>query len=214
MDILPDNIRNWYLKLIQPIISFFTSKRLNPNHFTTMGLIVSIVAGYFYGSGMFRIGGIVYLLSGTMDIIDGKIARSSGQVTKFGAVYDSTLDRYSEMFILFGIIFHYSHISGPFLGSLDLAFITAVVTAAALGGSIMVSYVRARAEGLDLECKVGIMQRPERIVYLGLSSMIHEYAMIFVLIIIAILSNFTAIQRLLHVRKQSEAEKKASEKQL
>ena len=183
MDILPENVRNWYLKLIQPIIHFFTSKRLNPNYFTSMGFIVSIVAGYFYGSGMFRIGGMVYLLSGTMDIIDGKIARSSGQVTKFGAVYDSTLDRYAEMFVLFGIIFHYSHVTGPFWGNLDLAFITAVTTAVALGGSIMVSYVRARAEGLNLECSIGIMQRPERIVYLGLSSIIHEYAMIFVLII-------------------------------
>lgn len=205
MNILPEWIRNWYLALIQPVIRVFIKYRLNPNWFTTLSLIISAIAAYYFASGAHRIGGALYLLSGTFDIIDGKVARSSGRVTKFGAIYDSTLDRYSEMLVLFGIIFYYVRTPIESWMGVDMATVGAVSAAIALGGSIMVSYIRARAEGLGMECKVGMMQRPERIVYLGFGAIFHEKIMLAVLILIAIFSNFTAIQRLIHVRTQSRA---------
>jgi len=205
MNILPDWVRNWYIGLIQPIIKLFIKYKLNPNWFTTLGLIISAIAAYFFGSGDHRIAGALFLLAGTFDIIDGKVARASGRVTKFGAIYDSTLDRYAEMLVLFGMVFYYSRLTTFYLGKIDLALVGGVSAAVALGGSIMVSYVRARAEGLGMECKVGFMQRPERIVYMGFGAIFHEYVLLAVLIFIAIGSNFTAIQRLVHVRKQSIA---------
>lgn len=203
MNVLPDWIRNWYINLIQPAINFLLKYRLNPNWFTTFGLILSAVSAYYFAIGSHRIAGFIYLLAGTFDIIDGKVARSSGRVTKFGAVYDSTLDRYAEMLVLFGLVFYYSHLDSLIALDFDWSIIGAVAAAVTLGGSIMVSYVRARAEGLGLECKVGIMQRPERVVYLGFGAIVHEYTLLLALVLIAILSNATAIQRLIHVRKQA-----------
>jgi len=203
MDILPASIQKWYINLIQPIIRLFIKYRLNPNWFTTLGLIVSSIAAYFFGAGHQHIGGALFLLAGTFDIIDGKVARASGRVTKFGAIYDSTLDRYAEMLVLFGIVYYYSRLSSFYLWGIDLALVGGVSAAVALGGSIMVSYVRARAEGVGLECKVGIMQRPERVVYLGFGAIFSKYTLIAALIFIAIFSNLTAIQRLIHVRRQS-----------
>ena len=205
MDILPGWARNWYLKLIQPPINLLLKYQLNPNWFTTFGLIVSAVAAYFFAIGSHRIGGIIYLLAGTFDIVDGKIARASGRATKFGAVYDSTLDRYAEMLVLFGIVFYYFHLESLVIFGFDWAIVGAAAAAVALGGSIMVSYVRARAEGLGLKCSVGVMQRPERVVYLGFGAILHEYTLLLALVLIAILSNATAIQRLFHVRKQTLA---------
>jgi CDP-diacylglycerol--glycerol-3-phosphate 3-phosphatidyltransferase len=203
MNILPDWARKWYLGLIQPVINLFIKRKLNPNWLTTLGLIISIIAAYFFALGHHRIGGAIFLLAGTLDIIDGKVARASNRVTKFGALYDSTLDRYAEMFVLFGIVYYYAHSTNFYLGQFDLSLPGAVTAAIALGGSLMVSYIRARAEGLGLTCSVGLMQRPERIVYLSFSAIFHRYALFIVLILIAILSNFTAIQRLFHVWKQT-----------
>lgn len=203
MYILPEWIRKWYLQLMQPLTRMFIKYHLNPNWFTTLGLIISAGAAYYFGIGQHRIGGVIYLLAGTFDIIDGLVARASGRVTKFGAIYDSTLDRYSEMLVIFGLVFYYFRIDPFFLWDIDLALLGGVTAAVALGGSIMVSYVRARAEALGLECKVGIMQRPERVVYLGFGAIFHQYALLAALVLIALLSNFTAIQRLLHVRKQA-----------
>lgn len=210
MNILPNWIRNWYLGLIQPLINLFIERKLNPNWFTTLGLIISIIAAYFFALGHHRIGGAIFLLAGTLDIIDGKVARASNRVTKFGALYDSTLDRYAEMFVLFGIVYYYAHLKDFYLGQFDLSLLGAVAAAVALGGSIMVSYIRARAEGLGLTCSVGLMQRPERIVYLSFSAIFHRYALFVVLILIAVFSNFTAVQRIIHVRKQTLGNDKLS----
>jgi CDP-diacylglycerol--glycerol-3-phosphate 3-phosphatidyltransferase len=209
MNILPDWLRTWYINLIQPAIKIMIKYRLNPNWFTTLGLIISAVSAYFFAIGSHRIAGAIYLLAGTFDIIDGKVARSSGRVTKFGAVYDSTLDRYAEMLVLFGLVFYYSHLQSFVVFNFDWSIVGAVAAAVTLGGSIMVSYIRARAESLGLDCKVGLMQRPERVVYLGFGAIFHEYALLVVLVIIAILSNATAIQRLVHVRKQALASSSA-----
>ncbi|MDL1874577.1 DNA-directed RNA polymerase subunit beta' [Cytophagia bacterium CHB2] len=124
--------------------------------------------------------------------IIGRVARATNRVTKFGALYDSTLDRYSEVFVFFGLAYFFVNIDPD-------ALWRPVAVAVALGGSMMVSYIRARAEGLNLDCKVGLMQRPERVVSLGVGALISQEVLTWVIIAIAILANFTAIQRLHHV---------------
>ena len=190
INILPDGLKNFYLNILTPVVKFFIERDLNPNLFTTVGFVVSIASAYFFGIGSLTIAGILVLLSGTFDIIDGKVARATNRVTKFGALYDSTLDRYAEVIMFFGLAYYFV--------SLDYLW-RSVAVSIALGGSLMVSYVRARAEGLGFECKVGIMQRPERIVLIGLGAIIHEYVLMGAVVAIAILANFTAGQRLYHV---------------
>ena len=201
VDILPDGIKNWYLRLITPIVDFFIAHSLNPNWFTTVGFFLSILTAVLFGMGKIPLAGALILLAGTFDIIDGRVARATNRVTKFGALYDSTLDRYAEVMIFFGLAYYY--VEHNYL-------LRSVSVSVAIGGSLMVSYIRARAEGLNFECKVGIMQRPERIVLLGIGSLLvpiftrinPDYALYpldTAIIVIAILSNFTAIQRLYHV---------------
>lgn len=196
MKILSKGVQTWYLNLIEPMVKFFIRLEINPNHFTTFGLIIQIIAVYYLAAGNFLISGIFIWISGTSDIIDGKIARSRKVGTKFGALYDSTLDRYAEFAIYFGFGFF-------FIKNEDYLF--SIVTFIALGGSLMTSYIRARSESLNLFCKVGMMQRPERIVYLGGASIISSISLFalvpikIVLIMVAVLSNITAVQRLKHI---------------
>lgn len=189
---LPEGIKTGFVRLLNPVTNFFIAHSLNPNWFTTVGFVLSVFTAFLFGMGHLRIAGALVLLAGIFDIVDGKVARASGRVTKFGALYDSTLDRYSEVIIFFGLAFWF----------VDQGFLwRSVAVSIALGGSIMVSYIRARAEGLGFECKVGMMQRPERIVLLGLGAIIHDYALMAAVWIIAIFGNLTAIQRLYHVWK-------------
>jgi len=190
INILPDWLKNFYLNILTPVVNFFIAREINPNLFTTIGFIVSLGSAYFFGIGSLTLAGILVLLSGTFDIIDGKVARATNRVTKFGALYDSTLDRYAEVIMFFGLAYYFV--------SLDYLW-RSVAVSIALGGSLMVSYVRARAEGLGFDCKVGIMQRPERIVLIGFGAIIHEYVLMGAVITIAVLANFTAGQRLYHV---------------
>jgi len=196
MDFLPDGIRSWYINLIRPAINFFIRLNINPNHFTTVGFIIQLLTIYFLATGKLFVGGWLILLAGTCDIIDGRVARARGVGTKFGALYDSTIDRYSEFAMFFGIGYYF--IKNEYYFSTIVAFI-------ALGGSLMTSYIRARSEGLGLDCKVGYMQRPERIVYIGFACIftvipfVGIYPLLITLWAIAIMANFTAFQRLKHI---------------
>ncbi len=193
MKFLANGVRSWYLDLIDPAINFFIRLEIHPNHFTTVGLLIQCVSAYFIATGHFLVGGSLVWLSGTCDIIDGKIARTRGIGTKFGALYDSVLDRYAEFTMFFGLSYYF--VSQEY-------FLTSIIAFVALGGSLMTSYVRARCEALGLFEKVGTMQRPERIVYIGGASIlsgipyISPYPIIIVLILIAVLSNYTAFQRM------------------
>ena len=202
INVLPDGIKNWYLGLITPVVEFFVRLELNPNFFTTIGFILTIGGAVLFATGQIVAAGAIVLLAGTFDIVDGKVARATNRVTKFGALYDSTLDRYSEVIMFFGMAFHFVRAD---------MFITSVAVSFALGGSIMVSYVRARAEALGFQCKVGIMQRPERVVYIGFGavfSFIHLGTFIFAILLIAIFANITAIQRLYHIYTTENGKKK------
>lgn len=191
---LPTWLRDLYFTIITPAVRWVIKTELHPNIFTALGLALSVVAAIVLGAGYFFWGGLFILLSGCCDVFDGMIARARSLGSKFGALFDSTLDRYSEFSVFLGISYYFVRA--------DMVK-TAVVAFLALGGSLMVSYVRARAEGLGLQCKIGIMQRPERIVYLGFGAMAGEIPFIVVLYVIAILANFTAIQRVFHVWKST-----------
>ena len=205
--ILPEGLKQWYQNLMQPVVDFFIDLEMNPNFFTTIGFVLSLVAAYLFGSGHLRLAGAFVLIAGTFDIIDGKVARATNRVTKFGALYDSTLDRYAEVIIFFGLAYYF--VRQAWLGSMDpyVAFIASVGVSVALGGSVMVSYVRARAEGLGFECNIGIMQRPERIVSIGISALVHQYVLILAIIVIALFANYTAMQRLFYVWKKENGSK-------
>ena len=135
------------------------------------------------------------LVAGVFDLLDGQVARKGKTETRFGALLDSTVDRYSEIVIWFGI-------AVSFIRADDLWTSSAVFFA--LAGSLMVSYVRARIEGLGGECKVGFMQRPERVIAIGVGALVGEVGLSVAVWAIAVLANFTAMERVFHFRKQSK----------
>ena len=204
IEIIPLVVKEKFKSLLEPVVRFFVRYELNPNFFTTVSLIISIFSAYQFAKGSIRLGAVLLLIGGIFDMVDGAVARASNRVTRFGALYDSTLDRYSEIIVFFGIGFYFVQ-SYPAGSRVSLLIIMAIFIA--IAGSIMVSYVRARAEGLGLECRIGLMQRPERIVLLSLGALIADLALIIMIILIALLANFTAIQRIYHVWA-SENEKK------
>ncbi len=196
---LPEAVKNGFSKIMEFPIELIVRFNVHPNFFTVLGLILSVIGAYFYAVSNLRLAGVLILLGGLCDTIDGKVARRGGLSSHFGALFDSSLDRYAEFFMFFGVGVHFVRQDST------LAMWTTIMAFLALGGSMMVSYVRARAEGLGYECKVGLMQRAERIVFIGLASLIHEYALIVVIWAIAILANFTAYQRMRHVWKSEKA---------
>lgn len=198
-NILPAGLKDWYLRLLLVPIHWLVQHKVHPNYLTVLTCLFSLLCAWALATGHLRWGGVLILVSGTFDILDGAVARVANQVSRFGAFFDSTLDRYAEFFLFFGILFYYG-VHGYGAGMI-------VVVCLALTGSLMVSYTRARAEGLGLECKVGWMQRPERIVLLGSSAILSEGFFTAAVIVVALLSNLTAVQRIVHVKKILEPPK-------
>lgn len=194
-EILPKFIKDGFIRLLQPVVNSFVKHRLNPNLLSSLSLLISILSAFVYAKGVLYLAGIFLLLGGIFDMVDGSVARASNRVTRFGALLDSTLDRYSEIFVFFGMGIYFVNTYEATTAGLFL--IMAVFCA--IAGSVMVSYVRARAEGLGFECKVGVMQRPERVVMLGAASLIGEYALIIAVVLVAVLANLTAVQRIYHI---------------
>ena len=191
--LIPSWLENWYRGFINPLQQWAIKNKIDPNVLTLISLAITALSAVFLYYGHLRMGGVLILLGGTFDILDGAVARATGRISKFGAFWDSTLDRYSEFLIFFGLLFYYFH-RGLFYHQTTILAICLAMT-----GSMMVSYIRARAEGLGLECKLGIMQRPERIVLLGFGAIFHEKILSFFILVIAVLSNWTAVQRIYHV---------------
>jgi len=189
---LPVKLKAWFRGLLKPVGALCSRAGIHPHAITTMGFVLSIGAGCCFGFGFFRWAGFLVLFSGIFDMVDGHTARISGKESIFGALYDSTLDRYAELAVFVGLTIYYLAHSQP---------IVVVVILLAISGSIMVSYVRARAEGLKMTCTVGMMQRPERVVYLGIGAIIFGPVLPFQIIIgiIAVFTHVTAIQRLCHI---------------
>jgi len=195
---IPPNWVKFFYSLIDPIVRAASKLNVHPNTFTSLGFVLSAVATYFAMTGHLRVAAVIILAAGLCDALDGRLARESGKATRFGALFDSTLDRYSEVLFLFGLAYYF--ITNDWS-------LTAVAVAIALGGSLMVSYVRARSEGLGFECKVGLLQRPERLLLLGGGGLIHVYTLVAAIWIVAVFSNVTAIQRIVHVWKQDREQK-------
>ncbi|MFA5418111.1 MAG: CDP-alcohol phosphatidyltransferase family protein [Bacteroidales bacterium] len=210
-------------KALNPLIRLLIKTGITPNGITTIGLFITIISAVVLVIGG-EVGdrndfryiawfGAITLFAGIFDMLDGQLARKTNQMSSFGALYDSVLDRYSEMIMFLGICYYL--VSQDFFLSSVFAFIAMI-------GSIMVSYVRARAEALGEDCKVGLMQRPERVLTIGISAILYgfityhfgefkvtvdwlpfpviENISLFTIpiFIMAILTNFTAIQRLNH----------------
>lgn len=204
-----DYLQKLIYTLINPIIKGMIKMGITPNMVTTIGFVGNVFAAFLFihasqltpismGFSWIGWGGAILLFSGLFDMMDGRLARLGNMSTTFGAFWDSTLDRYSELFSLFGITLYLMTASGIWAG---------VITFLALVGSIMVSYVRARAEGLGIECKVGLMQRPERVVVTALAAIItgmtsNLWWLIGGMTLIAVLANITAFWRVAHCYKQ------------
>ncbi|MEJ5360344.1 MAG: CDP-alcohol phosphatidyltransferase family protein [Desulfobacterales bacterium] len=194
--LLPERLQSAFLRLLAPLVRLFTRLGVSPNLLTLAGVLITGVAAAAFLLQMPRTGGVLVLLGGLCDAIDGSLARNAGRATRFGALLDSSVDRYSEFLMLFGI-------GGFFFLSRDT--LSAAATFLALCGSFMVSYTRARAESLGLEAKVGVMQRPERIVFLGLGALIHPVALSLAVWLVAVFANITALQRLRFAFRQDSA---------
>ena len=191
-----DALRAPVYRLIDPTVRWMVRRRIHPNLLTTLGFLTVVGAGILYHQDHVRTAGFLVLLGGMWDIFDGQLARVSGMASKFGSFYDSTLDRISEIVVYMGLLSLYNSY-GRELG--DVWMVYAIFMA--MGGSLMVSYTRARAEGLGLDCMVGVMQRPERVVLLGLGSlsfglMWGGLVLRWVIIVVAVLTNVTAVQRI------------------
>lgn len=150
--------------LLFPVVKLAIKLNLSPNAVTLIGLIITLLASYFYAKGYFRIAGLILLLAGLCDAIDGEVARKANKVSKFGAFFDSTIDRFEEFFVFGGILFYYSMVRQDILLSIVVYLI--------LLGSIMTSYIRARAEGIGFSPTSGPMDRPGRYIYIVLFSII------------------------------------------
>ncbi|MBW2038988.1 MAG: CDP-alcohol phosphatidyltransferase family protein [Deltaproteobacteria bacterium] len=163
---------------------------IKPNHLTLIGLLVTLGAAFALAVGRWKVGGIAILVAGLFDLLDGAVARSQGRVTPFGAFFDSVIDRYSDFSLFVGLFFYYAYTGHPYL---------TLLTSLAAMGSSLVPFTRARAETVIPSCKVGIMERPERIILLACGALLDW--MIPILLILTILTHITVIHRILYTRK-------------
>ena len=213
---MPEDGRNGrfvdgYCSAVERMAAVFSRVGFGPMVFTIGGLVLAIVAGAFLWTGHLIIGGILLFAGGLSDSLDGAVARTGDKVTRFGALLDSTLDRYAEFAVFLGFYGYLGHSYARFVG------IYQVIAVIALIGSVMVSYVRARSEALGVPCSVGFWQRPERVIALGTASVVsgalnplfikwsynymHDLFIKVILVVLAVGTNFTAIKRLLYVRR-------------
>ncbi|OGF97613.1 MAG: hypothetical protein A2Z06_01665 [Candidatus Glassbacteria bacterium RBG_16_58_8] len=197
---LPDSVKDWYVDLVNPATQFLARRRIQPNLLTTAGFLINTLAAVSIFRGSLVLGGILVLAGGTFDIFDGRVARATGLSSPFGSFFDSTLDRFSEILIYLSFLYYFESHGDRWTGY-------AILTA--MGGALMVSYTRARAEALGFRCLVGFLQRPERVVFIGfgaiLSAVAGEVVLVVVIYLVAILSVFTAVQRMVHVYTSSRS---------
>lgn len=178
--------------VLDAIVRGFVRSGINPNFLTFIGFSINLVAAYLFAYDYFRWAGATIFLAGIFDMTDGRVARLAGRVTPFGGFYDSVMDRYSDLCLLIGLLIYYGRIS---------RYLYVSLVAMAMIGSVMVSYTRARAESLIPSCKVGFLERPERVVLIIIGALFDRMAA--VLWLIAVLSNVTVIHRILYTRQEA-----------
>src|ERR1051325_2971570 len=198
-------------RIIDAIVRTLVRSRINPNMLTFIGLLINIGCAALYGYGKFFGAGLLMIFANLFDMLDGQVARLRGRVTRFGAFFDSTLDRYSDIIVYVGIMIFYARDTDKH------STLLVALTGLALVGSVMVSYSRARAESLDIACKVGFLERPERVVLLIIGSLTEVgppnmflRKMPQVLWVLAILSHWTVVHRVYHTWRELRAPDRAA----
>ena len=182
--------------ILDPIIRGIALTRIHPNVLTSLGLVFNIVAAVLFAGGDFLAGGLVVLGASIFDFADGKVARHTNRVTTFGAFFDSVIDRYSDLALYMGLLVYYARIDSIFY---------VVLVAVVMTGSVMVSYTRSRAECILPSCKVGFLERPERVVLIIIGALANRIAP--VLWVIAVLSNITVIHRCVYTWQETQKDR-------
>jgi phosphatidylglycerophosphate synthase len=177
---------------LDAVVMAFAASGINPNFLTFIGFSINLLAAYLFAYGYFRWAGATIILAGVFDMTDGRVARLANRVTPFGGFYDSVMDRYSDLCLLIGLLIYYGRINRYFYVSL---------VAVAMIGAVMTSYTRARAENLIPSCKVGFLERPERVVMIIIGALANRMAP--VLWLIAVLSHLTVIHRIAYTRQEA-----------
>ncbi|MEJ2483350.1 MAG: CDP-alcohol phosphatidyltransferase family protein [Gemmatimonadota bacterium] len=193
-------------RAVEPVMATLTRWRVHPNTLSTIGFLITCSSGFFFHSHHVRTAGILILLGGIFDLFDGTVARRTGLASPFGAFYDSTLDRLSEIAVYLGLLSLYNDYR-LVLG--DVGTIYAIMLA--MAGSLMISYTRARAESLGINCTVGLMQRAERVILIGLAALAfgedgNGIVLKVVIYVLAVLTNVTVIQRIWWVWRNTRPE--------
>jgi len=181
--------------LLSPVVEGLARTGVSPTAVTLFGLLLNIVSGIVIGLGHPRSGGILLIVAGACDALDGQLARRTGRSSAFGAFLDSNVDRIDETAVLAGIAAWYLHDVSRYAEWLVVA------TLVALGGSLITSYARARAEGLGLQCKVGIFERPERVAVIIAGLLFGAHALAGAVVLVTVLSWVTVLQRVVHVHR-------------
>jgi len=178
--------------VIDRIVRWLALSRIHPNVLTFLGLVINIWAAWLFAQGKFRWAGVVVIGAALFDMVDGRVARATSRVTRFGGFFDSVLDRYSDLALYMGLLVYYASINRPFY---------IVLTAIVMTGSVMTSYTRARAENMIPKCKVGFLERPERVVLIIIGALFDRIPQ--VLWVIAVLSNITVTHRMIYTWQEA-----------
>ena len=180
-------------RIIQAIVSALALSRVHPNVLTFIGLLINIWAAFLFSYGKFLAAGLVVIGAAVFDMVDGRVARETNRVTRFGGFFDSVLDRYSDLALLVGLLVYYASIN---------RFFYVVLTAIVMTGTVLISYARARAENTIPKCKIGFLERPERVVLIIIGALTNRMAP--VLWVIAVLSNITVISRMIYTWEETK----------
>jgi CDP-diacylglycerol---glycerol-3-phosphate 3-phosphatidyltransferase len=198
MKLLPDFIKNGYLKVIDPVADWLVKKQVHPNTITVVGTLCTVIAGIIYATGHIKTGGWFLGLTALFDVLDGTVARRSSRCSTFGAFLDSTLDRLADGFVMGGLAVFYAtstaHHSVPLM-------VTALL---GLMGAFLTSYTRARAEALGLDAKVGLLQRPERVVLMAAPQaffglFFNGWPLAIIIVVLTVTAWITVVQRVAFV---------------
>ncbi|BDC49039.1 hypothetical protein F183_A13550 [Bryobacterales bacterium F-183] len=179
--------------ILLAIVRGLALSKIHPNVLTALGLVINIFAAWYLAKGEFRFAGYIIIGAGLFDMVDGRVARATNQVTRFGGFFDSVVDRYSDLALLVGLLVWYGNINRQ---------LYVVLTAVVMMGTVMVSYARARSETEIPTCKVGFMERPERVVLLIIGALAERMAP--ALWALAILSNLTVIHRMIFTWQETK----------
>ncbi|HSB55921.1 MAG TPA: CDP-alcohol phosphatidyltransferase family protein [Gemmatimonadales bacterium] len=199
MKLVTKSLERGFFAVTNPITAWLLRSHIRPNTITTVAALLVVVSAAAFAYGWIRWGGVLLLLSGVVDTLDGQVARGAGMVSKFGAFYDSTLDRVGDGATFIGIAIYLLRAPG-----VGWRIETAALCMIAVLSSLLVSYARARAEGLGIECKVGLVQRAERLIAIGVPSVLvgagpKGEVLQVIVAVLALLSTVTVVQRFVYV---------------